>query len=249
MTMKFKSVYLFLKILSSFILLRPFGKIIYDIGGKHDISIQQLRKYERLKIKSNKRRLDINFLKNCEHFDVRPNFIKFDCYVANNHDKRFIEKKLLKSAIRRNEKEDLKIKKLLRTLEDELRGKLSSLDFYILHKAVMANVKRDETTIIKQHNKKLSRLTENYSPPYTANDVIRNFSTYQPNQEEEELLKYGLNYAIPLRAINNTDILATFETMRAMKVDLKSEASPINLKSQMSFLVNLYVCNKPSKTH
>ena len=38
-------------------------------------------------------------------------------------------------------------------------------------------------------------------------------------RNEEEILKYGLNYAIPMRAINNTDILATFETMhRAMKV-------------------------------
>ena len=62
----FKRVVLFLKIISLFIVQRNFGNIIYDYVQKYNtLKIEQLRKYEKLKIKIRKAELDVTFLKNC----------------------------------------------------------------------------------------------------------------------------------------------------------------------------------------
>ena len=59
--------------------------------------------------------------------------------------------------------------------------------------------------------------------------------------DENELLKYGLQYAIPPRFIRKTDVLASFDTIhRVMKKDLKSEDKSIDLKSQISLLASTY---------
>lgn len=51
-------------------MLRPFGNIIHDMVARYDeaITIQELRKFEKLKVNSNKAMLDITFLKNCKTF-------------------------------------------------------------------------------------------------------------------------------------------------------------------------------------
>ena len=58
-----KSVVLFLKIISLFIVQRNFGNIIYDYVQKYDtLKTDQLRKYEKLKTKIRKAELDATFL-------------------------------------------------------------------------------------------------------------------------------------------------------------------------------------------
>ena len=62
----FKPVVLFFKIISLFIVQRNFGNIIYNYVQKYDtLKIEQLRKYEKLKIKIRKAEWDAAFLKNC----------------------------------------------------------------------------------------------------------------------------------------------------------------------------------------
>ena len=58
----FESVVLFSKIILLFIVQRNFGNIIYDYVQKYDtLKIEQLRKYEKLKIKIRKAKLDACF--------------------------------------------------------------------------------------------------------------------------------------------------------------------------------------------
>ena len=80
---KLKSVLIFLKICTNLLTHRPFGSIIFDIGERYeDITVQELRKYEKLKLQNSKATLDITFLNNCETFNVYPNFLKFRCFAA-----------------------------------------------------------------------------------------------------------------------------------------------------------------------
>ena len=61
----FKSVVLFLKTISLFIVQRNFGNIRYDYVQKYDtLKIEQLRKYEKVKVKIRKADLDATFLRN-----------------------------------------------------------------------------------------------------------------------------------------------------------------------------------------
>ena len=93
------------------------------------------------------------------------------------------------------------------------------------------------------------RLTENSSLPFAPEEVIRNFSTYTLSEQEADLLKHGLKFAIQPCRVNKTEVFSSFELMhRAMKSNLKDEADTGRLKAEMSFLANSYVSDyKPSK--
>ena len=112
MSHTFKQVVVNIRIYTLFVLLRTFGGIVYDFAQKYGnrIEVKDLRKFERLQIKACRLKLDINFLKNCESFQVFPKFV---CYVklpnTNHTEKYAIRKKLLKSALLKREKEYQKI--------------------------------------------------------------------------------------------------------------------------------------------
>ena len=85
---------LFLKIISLFTVQRNFGDIIYDYVQKYKtLKIEQLRKYEKLKIKIRKFELDVTFLKNCQTFHVTPKFLTINLpNVSSVHQNEIITK-------------------------------------------------------------------------------------------------------------------------------------------------------------
>ena len=93
--MKLKSVFIAIQLLIQFLFSRTFGNILHDISLKYpDITIWQLRKYEKLRLKVNKATLDITFLKNCKPFGVTPKFLFVN---LPGGERKFILKRLLKS--------------------------------------------------------------------------------------------------------------------------------------------------------
>ena len=75
---RLKTAIICLRLLVIFLLLRPFGNIIHDFAAKYEaLSIRDLRKLEKLSIKTANAELDVNFLNNCLTFQVFPNFICF----------------------------------------------------------------------------------------------------------------------------------------------------------------------------
>ena len=92
----FKSVVLFSKIISLFIVQRNFGNIIYDYVQKYDIlKIEQLKKYEKLKIKMRKAKLDATFLRNSQRFNVTSKLLTINLPNVSSYDLQFIKKRLL----------------------------------------------------------------------------------------------------------------------------------------------------------
>ena len=62
-----KSVFSYLRIALQFILLRPFGNIIHDNERKYEhVRIQDLRVYEKLRVKSSNCKLHKKFLNSCK---------------------------------------------------------------------------------------------------------------------------------------------------------------------------------------
>ena len=109
----FKTVAAILKFVSTLVVLRTYGKIIYDIsnkcGGVLPISIP--RKLEKLSLKVNKANLDINFLLNCRKLSVTPKFLFFNLPYTNKNDAKVFPKRLLRSALRKRNHEKLKLDK------------------------------------------------------------------------------------------------------------------------------------------
>ena len=84
---------------------RNFGDIIYDIVQKYkNVEVSsQLRKLERLSIKTRKAELDIKFLRNCKIFNVITKFLSFNLPYTNEVDSKFIRKRLLRSALNKRQ--------------------------------------------------------------------------------------------------------------------------------------------------
>ena len=68
----FKTVVVILKFISSLVVLRNYGKIIYDISNKYCgvLPISKLRKLKKLSLKVNKANLNVNFLLNSRKLGV-----------------------------------------------------------------------------------------------------------------------------------------------------------------------------------
>ena len=226
-----KTVVIILKILANFIVHQNFGNLIYDYVQKYDtLNVEQMRKYEKTKKKIRKAELDLTFLMNCQTLNVVPKFLSFNLPNVNYCDKRCIRKRLLRSAISKRKKELRSLKRSLSTYEKEIQNILSSVDKFILDKAVEKNVEWSTINTIKTHQKKIRNLTKNIALPFTHNETIHNLSTLMLTTEE-------------------LDVLKTFDfILRTMTKDLKNEKQSGELKAKISNLANTYVNNyRPSK--
>ena len=104
--MPFKKCCYFFQTILSFLLSRKIINIYNDVALKHgNVTVKDLRKYEKLRYKQNKLKLDINFLNNCKKFGVCPKFLIFKLPNVSNKDVSSIRKRLLLSAINKREKE------------------------------------------------------------------------------------------------------------------------------------------------
>ena len=192
--LKIKKIVLFLKLFTQLLLIRSFGNIIHDIAesSNQQLTVQDLRKLEKLYIRNNKAGLHVNFLRNCKNFNVYPKFICFKMPLASNDDVKRIRNHLLKNAIHRKIKEKWKFNRELETQEKDIRSKLNGISWYLLYNAIHVNVKKSERKQIETHEKKLQNLTKGKKIPFSHHEIIKNFSSHKLSEEEyaEALKKY-----------------------------------------------------------
>ena len=224
--------------------------MIYDYVQKCDtLNVEQLRKYEKTLKKIRKTELDLTFLMNCQTLNVVPKFLSFNVPNVNQHDKRYIRKCLLRNAVSKRKKELRSLKRSLSTYEKEIQNILSSVDKFILGRAVEKNVEPSIISTIKTHQKKIRNLTKYVALPFIHNEIIHNLSTITLTTEELDVLKYGLKHPMHPLHVTKTDALTTFDfILRAITKDLKNEKQSGELKVKLSNLANTYVNNyKPQK--
>ena len=102
-----------------------------------NVEVFQLRKLERLSIKTRKAELDIKFLRNCKIFKVIPKFLSFNLPYTNEVDSKFICKRLLRSALNKRQGKLKKLQKDHAKILQTLTMKLSSVDLHILKSCIM----------------------------------------------------------------------------------------------------------------
>ena len=117
------------------------------------------------------------FLNNCKQLSVYPKFLIFKLSNVSNKDALSIRKRVLRSAIINRNKELQHLSKELSLSENFLSTQLSTVDFYILTKAVTSYNEKSLQKSLKSQQKKLSSLTRDCSLPiFTANETITNFT-------------------------------------------------------------------------
>ena len=137
MSGKLKKVVMFIRLSKLLLLSRPFGSIIYDLAAEYNgrVNISDLRKFEKLSIKTRKSELDLAFLRNFKSLNVFPKFLCF--HLPANMDRQDalgIRRKLLKSDINRRTMEHHRLVLERDRLKNRISKTLSSIDRYILYK-------------------------------------------------------------------------------------------------------------------
>ena len=153
-----KKVVLFLKLVTSLILVRNYGNIICDLVNKYNglLSVSTLRKLEKLSLKCDKASLDINFLLACKRFSVVPKFINFNLPYTNHNDERTIRRRLLQSAINKRRYEKQKMEKELERLKTDVRTLVTGMDWYIIYRSIDNNVCKKRKKNLNEINSKKS---------------------------------------------------------------------------------------------
>ena len=96
----------FFQTILRFTLSRKIIKIYNDIAQKHgNVTVEYFQKYEKLKNKQNKLKLDIDFLNNANNLLCIQNSLSFKLPNISNNDTLSIRKRLLRSAINKRNKE------------------------------------------------------------------------------------------------------------------------------------------------
>ena len=101
-----KNVLIFFQIILSFVVSRKIRKIYNDIARKHgNVTVKDFRKYEKLKYKQNKLKLETDFLNIWKQFGLYLKFLIFKLLNISNEDALSTLKRLLCSAINKRKKE------------------------------------------------------------------------------------------------------------------------------------------------
>ena len=201
-----------------------------------------MQRNDKLSKKVRKAELDVQFVKNCLIFNVFPKFVSFPLPGTEIQDVKAIRKRLLRSSIKKREKEYRKLVFERDKLHSEIKAVVTTVEMYVLSKAIQRNLKKKEREWIQTHEKKLKNMTKNEILPFTASDTIHNLSSYRLTSEEEEVLKHGLTHSIVPPKIRKSDIYTSFEMLhRCMHDKLANSQYAPKLKSDLSHLAHLYV--------
>ena len=119
---------------------------------------------------------------------------------------------------------------------------MNSLDWSILNKALKKSVDKQVNNQLLTHRKKLKKLTRNKALLFTHKDTVTNLSSHRFLEEELELLKNGLGFAIKPPKLNSSDILATFERIHwSLKTKLRNVEDHNLLKNELAHLAQSYI--------
>ena len=250
MSCKSGNIVVFPRIVSDFILLRNFGKIIYDISSKYNgrLELSQLRKLEKISTKTQKADLEISFLKSCQRFNVFPKFICFQLPNVSKFDVIGIRKRLLKSAISERCKERRRLQIEKDRLENKIKHDLTGIDYFIFHKALLKNINREVHHTLQNHQKKLRMLTKNCILPFDSKETVTTISSHKLTFDENEALIFP-------PYIKKTDVFACFESIyQSMNSHLMDKNNVGKVKADLSHLAQTYGSScRPSqkdiKTH
>ena len=198
------------------------------------LSASDIRNLEKCDKKRNKALLDINFLKNCKTLNVFPKLIHFDIPLADRNEVRSIKKRLLKNALHKRCREQ---KNLHVDFEKKIQfiiSRCDSITWFLLYKSIQRNVKKEESNILKTHQKKLRNLTRNRMLRFEPYDVVTNLSKYQLNVGEMELVKNGLELSIPPKFVKKTDVFCQCDMIvKFMTQELDDNQTSTRLKNEL----------------
>ena len=168
--------------------------------------------------------------------------MQFDIPLSNRSDVRSIKERLLKNDLHKRCQEQNNLHIDLEKKIQFIRSRCDGITWFLLYKSIQRNVKKEESNILKSHQKKLRNLTRNRMLPFEPYDVVTNLSKYQLNADEMDLLKNSLEFSIPPNFLKKTDVFCQFDMIaKYMMQELDDNQTSTRLKNKLSQMANSYV--------
>ena len=101
-------------------------------------------------------------------------FLCFNLPYTNDNDSKAIKQRLLRSAIQKRTNEKYLLTKNLQESTKDVKSVVTGIEWLVLEKAMLTNVNKKRTSIIKSHEKKLKNLSKNFTLLFTSDEVITN---------------------------------------------------------------------------
>jgi hypothetical protein len=171
----------------------PDGFIITTRRKYGDVIFRSIRQLEKLTIKLQKCKCDIEFLRFCLLYDLTPSFVNITLWkkrLKTQQECLLFKRHLLQEEYHNRNKDALKHEKLKNELINNLQSSVSSTDYINIQKFMYELAMREREKIKKLHMEKLERLNkgpvgQNYES--VTNKLIHNISSYVLSSAEERL--------------------------------------------------------------
>ena len=189
----------------------------------HEILLT-FRDLEHHDAKLGKVKLDLHFLNCCKTFGVFPKFLCFKLYRKTLYNTELYNRwrtKLLDQEIFHQTQQQTKLSNKLTQLKTNLYNSTSFIDYLALLHFIkrQTNKSNEQTKII--HNRKLNALGAKSSiQPCNSASLIHNLSSYTLSQRELFLLRFGLEFGLP---VTNPNYFKHFLAYEKITSKLRSE--------------------------
>ena len=170
-------------------------------------SLAAFRKFQRVELKLVKAKLDLSFLNSCKKHSVIPRYLRFK--VTNRHlhktaAYRQCQKKLLHEEINQKLFRTRILSSQSTTAYSHLAFLVSALDLIHLKTLTDQENSRKLNRFQKMQDRKLFRLCSdsNGNRSLNADNIIFNFSRRLLTDDEKNILRKGLDFALPRQRHN-----------------------------------------------
>jgi hypothetical protein len=188
-----------------------------------DVIFSSIRKVEKLSIKHQKCKCDLEFIRLCIIYRLTPTFVQINlwkkrikCTNEYSNFQHFCLKKEYDSRF----KASIRLEKEINILLNQLNSIITYSDFELLQKFLYDRCLKEKDKIVSTHQEKLIKL--NHGPigqdyQQLKTKLVHNISSYNLTEQEERLLCRGWNFCIENKLTNFIDFKTDME-LNAYKI-------------------------------
>ena len=172
------------------------ARLFYIISQKFNISINELRKYERVLLKQEKQKCDLDFLEKCRQLDILPKFLTFRSprFISSSSVKS-LQRKALNSEIKKKLRAITTTGSQAESLKEFCRTNLSFFYYTVLNSILYKFIRSKKKDWSQRLNNKLQLawIRQRFSAP---DRTLQNKSSYSLTIQKENSLPLGLKNCI-----------------------------------------------------
>ena len=203
----------------------------YELFSRRGIPVSTLRKLEKSVLKTEKRRLDVEFWQRCVELGLCPEFLKFKPPRNKLYDRvEEIYEFVVKKSLMETKKELDELEENHKSIKHDVSVKITDKELEKLEHRIKYEVEKKMNDAKATHNRKLLRLWIKQRP--RSPDCLINLSQRILTIEEKNVLYRGLNHHILPVRVNGDQLRVNIERMFKSVVENYNKDNTVHTKQR-----------------